>query len=416
MRQRLSLILATILASAATIRAQGEAPSPASTSPPPAAAQPSATQDDSQIRFAYGGDVAQIPAQFVSNLVFLPVTVDQGPPSLFLLDSTSLVSSIDPRRAESIGLEADSASNVVRGAVMELPGVQWKLPELKVAARDGLPPITGRTYQGTLGLDFLSHVVVEIDFWRRTVQIYDPHSFAAAASKRPVEAVKWTNGLPYVSLKYSVHGEKSTAAPFLVDSAQQAGIVFRESYVSQRRKDFEHLKTIPGIYAQETAGAAAALGRLNLFGLEKFELPNLIAIFPHGPIENESDPAAAGLVGTGYLQRFVLVFDLPHQQILFEPDIHFIDRDEVGMSGLGILAQGSNHKRFQVVFVDPGSPAAQAGVHVGDVIEGINDEAAADLSLDQVKDMFRQLDTKYKVLLEREGKTVTVNFQTRRLI
>lgn len=416
MRQRNSLVLAILLLTAAGISAQSNPSSAPPASAPTSAETPAAQQSDSQIRFAYGGDVAQVPAQFVSNLVFLPVTINQGPPSLFLLDSTALVSSIDPKRAESIGLEVDASSNVIRGAVMELPGVQWKMPELKVAARDGLPPITGRTYQGTLGLDFLSHVVVEIDFWRRTVQIYDPQSFTAPASKRPVEAVRWTNGLPYVSLKYSVRGEKSTAAPFLVDSAQQAGIVFRDSYVSQRRKDFEHLKTIPGIYAEEAAATPAAFARLNLFGLEKFELPNLIAAFPHGQIENESDSAAAGLVGTGYLQRFVLVFDLPHQQILFEPNIHFIDRDEVGMSGLAILAQGSNHKGFQVVFVDPGSPAAQAGVHVGDVIEGINDEAAADLSLDQVKDLFRQLDAKYKVLLGRDGKTVTVNFQTRRLI
>jgi hypothetical protein len=396
--------------------AQINPPSPPAPPAPPAPGTSSSQQDDTQIRFAYGGDVAQIPAQFVSSLVFLPVTVNQGPPSLFLLDSTALVSSIDPKRAESVGLTVDEGSNVVRSAVMELPGVQWKLPGLKVASRDGLPPITGRVYQGTLGLDFLSHVVVEIDYSRRTVQIYDPHSFAGPPSKRPVEAVKWTNGLPHVSLKFSVHGERSIAAPFLVDSAQQAGIVFRDSYVSEHKKDFQHLKKISGIYAEETAATPAVFGRLNLFGLDKFELPNLIAAFPHGPMENESDSTAAGLVGAGFLRRFVFVFDLPHQQILFEPNIHFIDRDDIGMSGLTILARGSNHKSFEVVFVDPGSPGAQAGVQVGDVIEGIDDEAAADLTLDQVKDMFRQLDTKYKVLLGREGKTVTVNIQTRRLI
>lgn len=416
MKPRSFIALAGFLLVAASACAQSNPSSPPSSPAPPPAAAPSAPQDNPQIRFAYGGDVAQIPAGFVSNLVFLPVTVNQGPPSLFLLDSTALVSSIDPKRAESIGLTVEEGSNVVRDAVMELPGVQWKLPELKVASRDGFPPITGRVYQGTLGLDFLSHVVVEIDYSRRTVQIYDPHSFAGPPSKRPMEAVKWTNGLPYVSLKFSVHGEHSIAAPFLVDSAQQAGIVFRDSYVSEHRKDFEHLKTIPGIYTEETAATPAAFGRLNLFGLDKFELPNLIAAFPHGPIENESDSNAAGLVGVAFLRRFVFVFDLPHEQILFEPNIHFIDRDDVGMSGLTILARGSNHKRFEVVFVDPGSPGAQAGVHVGDVIEGIDDEAAADLTLDQVKDMFRQLDSKYKVLLEREGKTLTINLQTRRLI
>ena len=35
----------------------------------------------------------------------------------------------------------------------------------------------GRPYQGTLGADFFSRVVVEIDYARQTVRLYDPAAY-----------------------------------------------------------------------------------------------------------------------------------------------------------------------------------------------------------------------------------------------
>ena len=398
------LPFAAILIAAASAIAQ--------TNPPPPA-PPANPQADSGYRFAYGGDVAQVPAQFVSNLVFLPVSINQGEPSLFLLDTTAATSSIDPSRAASLGLTNDAGA--VHNAVLSVPGLSWLAPALPLVARDGLVPQIGRSYQGTLGLDFLSRFVVQIDYTRKSVQIYDPHSYTPP-DKKLAQPLKWASGLPYVSCKFSVHGERTSTAPFLVDTSQPAGIVFRDQYFSAHIHNFEHFKTIPGMYGQETGDVPAAVGRLAAFSLEKFESLNLVGTIAHGAIAGESDSSAAGLIGSAYLRRYVLIFDSPHQQMFFEPNIHFIDRDDVDMSGLTILARGPNHKSFEVVFADPDGPAAHAGVQVGDIIAGIDDEAAADLSLDQVQDMFRQTDSKYKVLIERKGQTLTVNFQTRRLI
>lgn len=394
------------------------APAGAQSNPPPSAAPSAAadSQDISPVRFAYGGDVAQIPAQFVSNLVFLPVTINQGEPSLFLLDSTAATSSLDPQRAASLGLTEGAGSGAIHNAFLSLPGIGWRVPALDIVSRGNLGPQVGKAYQGTLGLDFLSRVVVQIDYARHTVQIYDPRSYTPPVKKAPIQQVKWTSGLPHVSCKFSVRGERGSAASFLLDSAQAAGIVFRDRYVSSHEHDFEHWKTIPGMYAGETGEIPAAIGRMNSFGIEKLKLPDLIATLPHGAMENESDAPSAGLIGAAYLRRFLLIFDLPHQQILFIPNIRFVNRDDIGMSGLTLLAHGANYKTFEVAFVVPGSPGAHAGIRVGDVIAGINDEPAADLTLDQVQDLFCQIDTQYKLLIERGGKTINVNLQTRRLI
>lgn len=419
-----TLLAAAILAFiAAPARAQENPPPPAEPAAPqapepqaqPPAPLPSDTDNSSLIRFAYGGDVAQIPAEFVSNFIFLPVSINQSSPSLFLLDSTSPTSSIDPKRAAAIGLAADPSTGAAENVFIEFPGVRWQVASLRIAPRDGISPLTGRVYQGTLGLDFLSKVVIEIDYLRRTVQIYDPHSYTPPG-KRVVQPVKWAGGLPYVPCKFSIHGEHSATGLFLVNSAQSAGIVFRDQFVSAHVRNFEHLKTIPGMYGTDAGVVPAAIGRIESFGVEKFESPNMIAVIPHGAMEDSSNTAATGVIGGAYLRRFVLVFDLPHQQIVFEPNIHFIDRDDAGMSGLTLVARGPNHKTFEVAFVDPDSPAAHAGIQTGDVIAGVNDEAAADLTLDQVQEMFRRLAEKYKVIVVRKDQTLTVNFQTRRLI
>jgi C-terminal processing protease CtpA/Prc len=86
------------------------------------------------------------------------------------------------------------------------------------------------------------------------------------------------------------------------------------------------------------------------------------------------------------------------------------------MSGLAIAATGSNLKTFEVTEVRSGTPGADAKIQKGDVIAGVNDEAAADLTLAAIRKLFRQPATKYRLLIQRNTQTLTVMLQTRRLL
>ena len=50
------------------------------------------------------------------------------------------------------------------------------------------------------------------------------------------------------------------------------------------------------------------------------------------------------------------------------------------------------------------------------MIAGVDEEAAADMTLDALRALFRQVGHKYKLLIERNGKTLTINVQMRRLL
>src|ERR1700721_2895599 len=57
-------------------------------------------------RFAFGGNAAEVPAEFVGNLIFVPVDINKSQPSLFVLDSTAPASSVSPTRAGDLGLSS----------------------------------------------------------------------------------------------------------------------------------------------------------------------------------------------------------------------------------------------------------------------------------------------------------------------
>ena len=69
-----------------------------------------------------------------------------------------------------------------------------------------------------------------------------------------------------------------------------------------------------------------------------------------------------------------------------------------------------------MVAVQPGTPGGEAGVQKGDVIAGIDEEAAADLTLASIRSLFRQVGHKYKLLIQRNGEPVQITLQMRRLI
>jgi C-terminal processing protease CtpA/Prc len=81
-----------------------------------------------------------------------------------------------------------------------------------------------------------------------------------------------------------------------------------------------------------------------------------------------------------------------------------------------VVAKGSTLKTFEIVDLNPGSPAAKAGIQKGDVIEGIDEDAAADLTLAEIRELFREVGHKYTLVIDRNGQTKQITIEMRRQI
>jgi len=365
-----------------------------------------AQQTPISARFHLGGNAAEIPARFVDYLVFLPAGINESQPSLFQLDSTAATSSIDPGRAAELGLAS------LQSPVLNLSGVDFSLASLTAASKKDFGARVGRTYEGTLGSDFFSSVVIELDYSRQTVRLYDPATYQYSGRGKGMK-LALVAGLPVVHAKVVVSGGKPVEGDFIVNTALDASFVISQKF-AQSHKLLEHVKTIASTDFQPDGGAV--LARIKEFELGPFAVMETIGAFPRENSLADTVPHLAGEIGGGMLRRFVVTFDYPHQQIIFDPGSDIRVDEFEDMSGIALAAGGPDLKRFEVTQVWPGTPAADAKIKKGDIIAGVNDEAAADMSLAEIRRLFRQPASKYKLLIQRGSETMTVNLQLRHLL
>ncbi|MGD0957778.1 MAG: PDZ domain-containing protein [Candidatus Acidiferrales bacterium] len=365
-----------------------------------------APQAASYARFAFGGNAAEIPAEFIGDLIFLPLRVNESQPCLFLFDPTAESSSIDPGRAAELGIP--SAQSVA----LELPGVTLLLPALPQFPKPNFAAHVGRAYEGTLGKDFLESVVVEIDYARKTVRLYDPAVYQYSDRGTSFH-LAFAGAMPVVQAKFSVTSGKVLEAGFGVNPALDVSVLISDHYEAGRPFS-SHLKTIPAV--DPAGGENTVLGRLQMFQIGPIPVQDSIAEFSReNPVLN-GGVRLAGEIGAGMLRRYIMVFDYPHQQIIFNPNREIRSDETEDMSGIALIAKGPGLKTFEVTHVRPHTPGADAGIQKGDVIAGIDQDPAADLSLMEIRDLFRRPAHPYKLMIERNGRTLSLTMKLRRLL
>jgi len=357
-------------------------------------------------RFAFGGNAAEIPAEFIDGLVFLPLRVNESQPCLFLFDPTAESSSIDPSRAAELGIP--SAQSVA----LELAGVTFFLPALPQVPKPNFAARVGRAYEGTLGKDFVESVVVEIDYARKTVRLYDPavYQYSGRGTSFPLT---FAGTMPVVQAKFGVANGKVLEAGFGVNPALDVSVRISDHYEGGRLLS-SHVKTIPAM--DPNGGENAVLGRLQMVQIGPIPVQDSIAEFSReNPVVN-GGVRLAGEIGAGMLRRYVMVFDYPHQQIIFNPNSEIRSDEPEDMSGIALIAKGPGLKTFEVTQVRPRTPGADAGIQKGDLIAGIDQDPAADLSLEEIRDLFRRSGHPYKLTIERNGRTLSLTMKLRRLL
>ena len=360
-------------------------------------------------KFAYGGDAAEIPAQFAGNLVFLPVRFNQSRASYFLLDSTFASSSADPGHLTAMGVVP------AQPLVLSLNGVDLPFTSFPAVARPELGSQTGRIYEGSLGNDFFERVVVEIDYGRQTVRLYDPAAYTYSGSGTAFH-LTFSGGLPLIQAKFTDAKGKFLEAPFVVSTANDSSAIIFDRYAEAHHLLSSHWKTIPSVDPELNNSGTAPVSRLKGLQLGRYTTEDTLVAFSKSDLPGSTDSHIAGIIGAAMLSRFTVTFDYPHQQLILAPNSRFPSDDQEDKSGISVIAKGNALKTFEVVQVNSGSPAARAGVQKGDIIAGIDEDAAADLTLSEIRNLFRQVGHKYTLVIDRNGQNKQITVEMKRQI
>jgi len=111
-----------------------------------------------------------------------------------------------------------------------------------------------------------------------------------------------------------------------------------------------------------------------------------------------------------------VTFDYGHRRMWLAPNAALAEPFEADMSGLVTQVLADSTRALRVLWLQDDSPAAEAGVAAGDVIEAIDGRTIAELTVTTVSRMFRKPDVTHVLTVRRGADRRQVKLTTRRLI
>src|ERR1700691_1160003 len=143
---------------------------PAQDPAPPAAAPANGivTSEGVAYRFAYAGNVAQIPLENVSGRMLMPVRVNAGKPGFFLVATGGPRTALDPK--PWLPQDAAAATPIdFKKTLFSLPGLDMQVAELIPVSLVDYSDQVGQPVRGILGADVLRQFVIEIEYDRSAI-------------------------------------------------------------------------------------------------------------------------------------------------------------------------------------------------------------------------------------------------------
>ena len=340
-----------------------------------------------------------------ADLILLPVRVD-GKERNFLLDTGSTVSVFDR------SLSSGAPVALVPVDPPSGPSVEKRLfaaPEASVGGLDMRPAgpvlynnlaamraVSDRDVWGLIGMRFLKSYIVQVDFDAGKVRLLDPRTIPRDDWGSAVPMRLNGAGIPEVKAEIAGQGPEI----FKIDTGDNGG-------GNLERSLFERL--FPGKRGARskslmfTGMKSSPSGRVPSLSLGGFSFRGLV--FESG---------TGSSLGLAFVRRSVVTFDFPRGSLYLRAGSRLEVQEDADMSGLHLLRLEG---RIVALAIDPGSPAAQAGMLVGDVVLGAAGQTEAPSDLVALRRLLRSGDGKSVTLdVQRGGRRVPIELRLRKLL
>lgn len=373
-----------------------------------------------------------LPFDSPLNLIVLEVRIrDQGP-LRFMLDTGSPSSVIDTDVAKRIGLETGSA-NTRRGtaagsqvtAASVKGGVDFQLAPGFVVHVDKViaAPFTqsgkimiGEHFDGILGSAIFHQFVVEVDYAKRMLTLHNAarYRYDGAGSVIDLDFPSHNPRQSFIRVSIVNGDRRLDDFPISVDSGGSlmgtASVARRIEWDALITPDNRIINVLSATGLSNSAEGTthdAFVTRMNLLTLGPFEFENPLVSYSAG------GPGFASM-GASLLHRFTVVFDYSRKRMILEPNVNFDKPPMVDQSGALLVASASGDGKLEVWFVSEGTPAHEAGLARGDVIQAVDGVPTSDIQLNDARLMFCRAAT-YRLDVWREGRRFEVVMETQSL-
>jgi predicted aspartyl protease len=343
-----------------------------------------------------------------------PFMVDTGGHDIVTPDTVKKLCLVSQGESPSFGAGDSAGSNgYSRVATIDAGGAV--LHDQTVLTLDFSPTdVEGLQLGGMLGSEFIERFVVRIDYGAKTMTFIDPSHFADSERQASGVAVPFVfySHMPQVSGTFDGRPVRLD-----IDTGSRAEVTMTSPFVTRAslRESYPHGVTLTDGWGVGGPSHSYVV-RVGSLSLGSAAVANVIAGFSSAKVGAFADRGSEGNVGTGLLKRFAVTFDYARRTLylnrLANPDADTGRFDRVGM-WLNMASGG-----LRVMDVAPGSPAAEAGLKVGDTIIQIGGHSVGERALSDVRRELKlaPVGAPLQIAYSREHRAATITVTPRNLI
>ena len=258
----------------------------------------------------------------------------------------------------------------------------------------------GSKVNGMIGYDLVRDYTIRIDYSRKKIYFYEPDTYSPDKKFRSVP-VTIENNKPYIRAKVNLGGTEHEVK-LLVDTGAELPLWLVNT-------NFKHYsipeKSVYTFIGQGLNGEIfGSVARINSSTIGGYTFKNPIVAFPDSSAisiiisSNERD----GTVGSEILKRFDIVLNYKDTTMYVKRNSHFRQEFTYNTTGIEVVQPYQDLPFYEVAELWEKSPAAQAGLKVGDKIESIDYLPVGDLSLMRIKEMLRKENGTVRLVITRE--------------
>jgi hypothetical protein len=369
-----------------------------------------------------------IAFELYNNFVFIPVRINGSEPFSFLLDSGANTSLLNEALANSLGIEVEHQheSNIgageastrlgfSKGVTLSLAGVDVPSKRVAVVPLADFESIVGRRIDGILGADLFKRWVVTIDYAARTITLEDPREFAYSGNGEFIP-LRLSGDRPFVKATVTPVDSNPIEGLFVIDTGDSSTIAFHTPFVEKYKLRSQNQKMIAHPSHGISGDSRSWWGRIARFKLGEITIDHPVATFAEATKGSDADRSYDGRLCGEILRRFKVTLDYSRHQMILEPNAAFTEAYDFDMSGLSLVVQGQDFKTIKVSHVEGDSPASEAGLKEEDIIETLDNKLAAEIGLQQIKQMFKKEGQEYLIGVKRGDSHIQFRIKVRRLI
>lgn len=378
----------------------------------------------------------EIPFEMHSNLIVVPVKVNDGEQELkFILDTgvrTAILTNdiyVDgiPSPNDRVihlmgaGKEGQVSAFVSNNISFSLPeGVEAEGNAMLVLQEDylQLDNHLGVRIHGILGYEIFSRFVVEVDYINQQLILHRPEHFKPRRSFREIP-MTIEDTKPYIThVKLKVNDSTYVPLKLMVDTGASHSLLLDMGSHEQIKLPEKNLS---GYLGRGLSGEIYGhMGRIEALKIGEYELEGIITSFPEESsmvMPSQAQTQHQGNIGGSILKRFRVVFDYANQKMYIKKNRLFRKDFEYNMSGMELIATGPLLSLLYVAKITEDTPAHRAGLKEGDMVISINGRRPPELTLGVYSSLVNKRPGKrIRIKVLRNGQVLKKSFRLERVL